>query len=327
MRNHSTFLGMTRIEAAVLMFVSVVLAAILTPELSSLTNGFGGLSNRPICSANIRSIIQGMYIYANSNGGAFPCVAVPGHNFINGIDPNGAPAADGRYNKVTNFMDFVRPASAAIKQTAGSPLACLWLLVLDEQLSPKCFLCPSDPTATEPSDEIVLSYGPTTRYYLNFGMGDHGPLPFGHGESYSIAYPWVGGKPAPWWNSKLSDNDASATPLVSDMAPMQDPHAPGRKARDVTQALSNTYGNYIFNSGNHNGDGQNVGYADDHVTWCTNPYVGVNNDNIFTYGSTGTAGGGTAIAPYLIAPAPRLSDKYPFDTVMVPTHNVKTGRW
>ena len=42
-----------------------------------------------------------------------------------------------------------------------------------------------------------------------------------------------------------------------------------------------------YNSGNHLGDGQNVGFGDDHVTWETSPYVGENGDNIFTYHNYG----------------------------------------
>ncbi len=322
MRNQSTFLGMTQLEAIVLVIVAGILAVVITALLMSGINRYGTLGELPPCSNHIRQIIQAMVIYANSNNDIFPCVPPPNNYFINGADPAAAPsvaaphrpAAAGAYYKTNTWRYSMR----------GSPLACMWLLVLTEQLSPKCFICPQDPTAIAPSELIAsTSFDKPTRYYLNFGMGDNGPMPCGRGESYSISYPWAGHSRGKWWSS----DSGTEVPLVCDMAPMQDPHAPGHKARDVTQPLANTYGNYIFNSGNHNGDGQNVGYADDHVVWCTNPYVGVNNDNIFTYGSTGTGGGGTAIAPYLIAPTPHLTDKYPYDTVMVPTRNVQTGRW
>ena len=36
------------------------------------------------------------------------------------------------------------------------------------------------------------------------------------------------------------------------------------------------------NSGNHDGDGQNVLYGDGHVEWQQNPFVGVQRDNIYT---------------------------------------------
>jgi prepilin-type processing-associated H-X9-DG protein len=43
-------------------------------------------------------------------------------------------------------------------------------------------------------------------------------------------------------------------------------------AKDMKQA----------NSRNHNHDGQNILYGDGHVAWESNPFVGVNRDNIYT---------------------------------------------
>ena len=104
-----------------------------------------------------------------------------------------------------------------------------------------------------------------------------------------------------------------------------------------TEVLSNTYGNYIFNSGNHAGEGQNVGYADDHVAWATNPYVGTNQDNIFTFMGTNTtiatAGGGTCIssgagnaatATQGETSAPSIA---PYDIFMEPARDVSSGNW
>ena len=104
----------------------------------------------------------------------------------------------------------------------------------------------------------------------------------------------------------------------------------------TTGLANNTYGNYIFNSGNHGGDGQEVGYADDHVAWATNPYVGTNQDNIFTYMGTNTtpatAGGGAptaalgtgATAAQGQTSAPSIA---PYDIFMVPERNVSSGNW
>jgi prepilin-type processing-associated H-X9-DG protein len=44
----------------------------------------------------------------------------------------------------------------------------------------------------------------------------------------------------------------------------------------------------IGNSPNHGGDGQNVLYGDGHVEFQGSPYVGVERDNIYTYGDSGT---------------------------------------
>ncbi len=321
------FLGMTRLEAAMLVIVAAILAAILGPALSRL-DGNGGLPRRAICSANIRGIIQSMVIYAQSYNGCLPSVKPAGATFVNGIDPlRGTPTALGTIDPESGLLAHQTNGGRAANSLAGSPLACLWLLIIDGGVTAESFICPADPSAVQPSALFETTSQNKARYYLNFGMGHNGRLPDGQGESYSMAFPWINGKPAPWWNANLNENYLSNIPLVCDMAPMQDPHAPGKDARDVTQPLHNKFGNYVFNSGNHDGDGQNVGFADDHVAWETNPYAGVDQDNIFTSGQTGTQGGGIPIVPRLHAPAPQLSAKYPFDIVMVPTRNVHTGRW
>ena len=46
----------------------------------------------------------------------------------------------------------------------------------------------------------------------------------------------------------------------------------------------------LANSNNHDKDGQNILYGDGHVAWESNPFVGTNRDNIFTY-ATNTSGG------------------------------------
>ena len=106
----------------------------------------------------------------------------------------------------------------------------------------------------------------------------------------------------------------------------------------TTLPTANTYGPYIYNSGNHNGDGQNVGFGDDHVTWESSPYVGQNGDNIFTYDTTvtevvkgttdtnqvGLTGvGNTERSVALAPPAPQIKTlEPPYDTCMTPVRVV-----
>jgi hypothetical protein len=131
-----------------------------------------------------------------------------------------------------------------------------------------------------------------------------------------------------WWNDNAASSDL---PLVSDMAPAN--AAGSRNTNRITTApLSNTYGPYIYKSGNHDGAGQNVGFGDDHVSWVTNPYVGEAGDNIFTYITTTAGSGGGAPtssqAAVTLGTLPSISsDSPPFDTVMLPVRNVATGAW
>ncbi|MGC8560385.1 MAG: hypothetical protein ACP5O1_06865 [Phycisphaerae bacterium] len=320
MNDRGKFCGMTRMEAAVFIATASIFAAVITFKLASW-NGLSDVSSRVLCEVNIRGLVQATVMYAENNQGCFPSVPPTSRIFVNGLYPRGAPVAVGTINPKTNGLALTHAPAGT--ELVGSPLACMWLLVVGGYVKPVEFICPSDPVATVPSVEYLSRSGRTCRYYEDFGMGRGRPLPFGQGESYSIAFPWVGGHVAPWWNTDVT----SQIPIISDMAPMQDPTAPGKLARNVTVSKDNTYGRYIYNSGNHGGDGENVGFGDGHVTWETNPYVGVRDDNIFTYGKAGVDGGGTPIAPRLIASVPKLSAKAPYDIVMVPTRNVQTGRW
>ncbi len=99
----------------------------------------------------------------------------------------------------------------------------------------------------------------------------------------------------------------------------------------TTLPTANTYGPYIYNSGNHAGDGQNVGFGDDHVTWETSPYVGQNGDNIFTYttatggvnGTTDTNQVGISSTEYGYWITPLITERgSPFDICMVPVRTV-----
>ena len=69
-----------------------------------------------------------------------------------------------------------------------------------------------------------------------------------------------------------------------------------------------------YNSRNHAGEGQNVLFVDDHVTFHKNPLAGVNNDNIYTIQS------GSALWSTLIGlrPADKLGPMTATDTVIVP---------
>ncbi len=78
------------------------------------------------------------------------------------------------------------------------------------------------------------------------------------------------------------------------------------------------------NSGNHSGDGQNALYGDGHVEFNNNPFVGVNRDNIYTYGASGVdpnsqapaLSGGTGVFGSPVGPA---------DSVLLPAAIVPTA--
>ncbi|MGC8560706.1 MAG: hypothetical protein ACP5O1_08510 [Phycisphaerae bacterium] len=302
------------------------------------------------CSANIREVVQALFAYASINGGRFPTVAPPYHGRYE--NSPGHPLRGETYAMKVVYAFYLHlPAPSARRKKKGtplifpgirsslalhqgSPLACMWILVLQDYATPRSFICPADPFGTRPSTQFVK---PTRfRCASNFGLlfeGHHKAPKLGHpgqGESYSIAFPWQGNKTAVWW----TDNITSGVPVMSDMAPAKDIHEHGknRKAyRNPAAPLFPGKRYWEFNSGNHGGQGQNVGYGDDHVTWNTNPYAGQHGDNIFTWGSPHRKrllGGGRVLGTGRRVKCPtNLPNTQPYDTVMVLGRNVATGAW
>ena len=343
-------LGFTLIELLVVISIIAILISILLPALAKARE----LANRAVCMANIRGIIQSMVTYAQSNNGTFPVVQgnSAGALFGNWPGEPGPTIAPTPQTAAAAVQAWYSPADMVDWLTMSQPLAGLWIMVLQGYTTPASFICPSDPFAQGPSLEEVPYNGNGAQYYMNFGVTTNPPQSdtlapsgpgiamnrSGAGVSYSIAYPWsesaaqgMGSEFVPiglWWTTTGATSDV---PLVSDMAPFDNSTETGVYQRiTTTLPTANTYGPYIYNSGNHAGDGQNVGFGDDHVTWETSPYVGENGDNIFTYttatsvvngttdtnqvGITGASNG--AAGPVIETLSP------PFDTCMTPVRRV-----
>ncbi len=350
--------GFTLIELLVVISIIAILVSILLPALAKARE----LANRAVCMANVRGIIQSMATYAQSNDGYFPAQgsAVPWGDYVNQPIPGNA----GNGNNPTITPGQTAQQAVAQWYSGGSyggnntyvcPLADMWILVLQGYATPKTFVCPSDPLAQGPSLEYVTLNNQAT-YVENFGNMNPTATPSGWtqsmtgaGVSYSIAYPWAGGvvcnQPPSLWYS--TNGATSQVPLVSDMAPVDGGTTgavPGNSGADVydgpgmgmyqrittTLPTANTYGPYIYNSGDHAGDGQNVGFGDAHVTWETSPYVGENGDNIFTYttatgvvnGTTDTSQVGSTSSSWNNSGPQILSGNPPFDTCMTPERAV-----
>jgi hypothetical protein len=278
-----------------------VLAVLVVLVLWPNRDRDGRLSWRSVCAANLRGIMQSFLVYAGDNNGAYPTVAYAPYgtvsNAVKGVSTGTTKpeAAIERYYRVPNAQ-------------AGSVPACLWMLVVNGQVGAKQFVCGEDRFGNRNGTAATDRAG---NFFDNFQNARQ--------LSYSAAYPWNGeGKAGAWWK----DTQDASLPIVADMAPLQ---GTGKPKRDLTPA-SAPVDRRTWNSGNHAGEGQNVGFGDGHAEFVRSADVGQDGDNIYSMSGVPSRGparfGGVAAG----AAGPVLmGDKAPFDVVMVPVRDEGTG--
>jgi prepilin-type processing-associated H-X9-DG protein len=255
------------------------------------------LANRSLCAANMRGIAQSLNVYAADNGDLFPVVPFAPY----GIANSGASTA----TCSGNVEDASKSVYGAGSTQDGSPLAGIWLLVLKNYTSPKQYICKEDRFVT---DAAAIEKSPGV-CYVNFQSP--------HQLSYSVAYPYApDGKVGAWWKN-TSD---SSLPIACDMAPV---NGTGKPVRNVAPGAV-PKNPKTWNSANHEGDGENVAFADGHAEFVRRPDVGQGDDNIFT--GSGVKGvspfGGTQPGK---APIEIWTEAAPFDVVMVPERDLDRG--
>lgn len=271
-----------------LLFFLALLIAILLPSLSRARE----LAKRAVCAANLRGIGQSIHIYSNDNMEWFP------HHYY---ETTYRQTADRREHGVhwvgtMGSNDFLKITENTARKSPkrNHPSRSLFLLVIQGSSTTKQFICPS---SGDGEDELrnsvagleiaaqpginrfdfqgynALSYG----YQLPYGekarphqildvrmafMADKGPY-------YAAGGPGLAG------TNTVRDKRSNVNPPANWVQ---------RGARGILTTGVDDWRPY--NSRNHNGEGQNVLYADVHVGFNKKPIVGVNNDNIYTIQSS-----------------------------------------
>ena len=230
--------------------VSVLLVVLTAGVIVPVSVGSSRASGKIKCAFNLRQIGLAFILYADGErSGSFPRTAFdpesPGP-FVAGTpyDDADLPPRAG----VSPYLTPTLPADLAAYVPQPSDVTTpQFLLLRTQDVTSQIFVCPSTDRTPWPGDP---------QQHTNFP--GHSPLA-GH-TSYSTLnpYPTPAAAAAGWKYTNLLGSDDA---LAADMNPGTTPDA---------------------NSRNHGGLGQNVLYADGHVSFETTPNAGIRRDNLYT---------------------------------------------
>jgi prepilin-type N-terminal cleavage/methylation domain-containing protein len=321
----------TLIELLVVVAIIALLIAILLPSLGKARE----LANRSYCVANCRGVMQSLNVYAADNSDAFPTVNNPTQANVGTWTPTAGTIGQSTLPtpNVTSADLAIGLYYTTIPNTAivGNIMANLWILVLKSYTAPKEYICKSDPFASAGAAQLSNTQG---YFWTNFNSNGGAAPDLTY--SYSFAYPWNTGSPIAvggWWRNTAD----SSLALMTDGAPLYNTGNPSATPKqDNTTNTTNWNNTKSANSGNHQRDGQNVGYSDGHAEFARRPDVGQNNDNLWLDNGSSGSGSATNLAQNALnqetSPGKLIGTNYiggssaPFDIVMVPVVNLSSGQ-
>jgi len=275
--------GFTLIELLVVVAIIALLISILLPSLSRARE----ITKRAVCASQLRGIGQGYKVYSNENFDWYPIAPY-----------REAPAnATQDDTSVTFVTRMGRKFDTQVNSTNGydaqrHPSRDFFLLIIDGTCTAKQFVCPSsgdqedDMRNWSGATQIAAQPGTNRFDFKGYPFVSYGcQLPFGNrgkpNENLD-ARMVIGADKGPYFEANSAVTDPKG--CVPDKAKFTSDellNINGKtKASDHLTLDNDSWRPY--NSRNHNLEGQNTLFQDDHVTFEKRPIVGVNYDNIYT---------------------------------------------
>jgi len=247
--------GFTLVELLVVIAIIALLMGILMPALARVRQ----IAFRMVCGTNLSGIGKAMLIYSNDYDDELPRAG--GRNSV-----WASPIPD--WTALNRFNAYGLAADGSGGQ--GTITSCFYLLVKYAEVTPKSFICKGDSGTTEfkPADE-----GAGDRELID--LWDFGTDPRTH-CSYSYHMPF--GLYA------LTTSSEPGLAVAADRNPYIS--SPMAEAKAFPGTYNPDGGTEAVKAGNaiqHQDDGQNVLFLDNHVSFMKQPFCGVNDDNIWTY--------------------------------------------
>jgi prepilin-type N-terminal cleavage/methylation domain-containing protein len=247
--------GFTLVELLVVIAIIALLMGILMPALARVRQ----IAFRMVCGTNLSGIGKAMLIYSNDYDDELPRAG--GRNSV-----WSSPIPD--WTALNRFNAYGLAADGSGGQ--GTITSCFYLLVKYAEVTPKSFICKGDSGTTEfkPADE-----GAGDRELID--LWDFGTDPRTH-CSYSYHMPF--GLYA------LTTSSEPGLAVAADRNPYIS--SPMAEAKAFPGTFNPDGGTEAVKAGNaiqHQDDGQNVLFLDNHVSFMKQPFCGVNDDNIWTY--------------------------------------------